>query len=145
VLTANGENPTDGGSDPAPKMMRQIAGSFAEYEKARLVVKLKGARAHVLRAGAPALPSPQVMGLGGATARRPFHRPANIEGAVPIAIPSPDDFGDRDCFPPVSPDAVWNVRQSERLFRVKILANCRTLALVVFGTQGLCLAPSLAF
>jgi hypothetical protein len=28
-------------SDPSRKMMRQIAGSFAEYEKARLVAKLK--------------------------------------------------------------------------------------------------------
>jgi DNA invertase Pin-like site-specific DNA recombinase len=43
VLTANGDNLTDS-SDPSLKMMRQIAGSFAEYEKARLVAKLKGAR-----------------------------------------------------------------------------------------------------
>jgi DNA invertase Pin-like site-specific DNA recombinase len=43
VLTANGDNLTDS-SDPSRKMMRQIAGSFAEYEKARLVAKLKGAR-----------------------------------------------------------------------------------------------------
>src|ERR1700730_4785418 len=39
VLTANGDNLTDS-SDPSRKMMRQIAGSFAEYEKARLVGKL---------------------------------------------------------------------------------------------------------
>jgi DNA invertase Pin-like site-specific DNA recombinase len=43
VLTANGDNLTDS-SDPSRKMMRQIAGSFAEYEKARLVAKLKAAR-----------------------------------------------------------------------------------------------------
>jgi DNA invertase Pin-like site-specific DNA recombinase len=41
VLTANGDDLTDS-SDPSRKMMRQIAGSFAEYEKARL--KLKAAR-----------------------------------------------------------------------------------------------------
>ena len=43
VLTANGQDLTDS-SDPSRKMMRQIAGSFAEYEKARLVAKLKVAR-----------------------------------------------------------------------------------------------------
>jgi DNA invertase Pin-like site-specific DNA recombinase len=43
VLTANGDNLTDD-SDPARKMMRQVAGAFAEYEKARIVAKLKAAR-----------------------------------------------------------------------------------------------------
>src|SRR3974377_829178 len=43
VLTAGGDDLTDS-SDPSRKMMRQIAGSFAEYEKARLVAKLKAAR-----------------------------------------------------------------------------------------------------
>ncbi len=43
VLTANGDDLTDS-SDPSRKMMRQIAGSFAEYEKARLVHKLRAAR-----------------------------------------------------------------------------------------------------
>jgi len=43
VLTANGDDLTDSG-DPSRVMMRQIAGSFAEYEKARLVAKLKTAR-----------------------------------------------------------------------------------------------------
>ena len=43
VLTANGDDLTDS-SDPSRKMMRQIAGSFAEYEKARLAAKLKAAR-----------------------------------------------------------------------------------------------------
>jgi DNA invertase Pin-like site-specific DNA recombinase len=43
VLTASGDDLTDSG-DPSRKMMRQIAGSFAEYEKARLVAKLRGAR-----------------------------------------------------------------------------------------------------
>jgi hypothetical protein len=33
--------------DPARKMMRQIAGAFAEYEKARLVSKLRHARDRV--------------------------------------------------------------------------------------------------
>ena len=42
VLTANGDDLTDS-SDPSRKMMRQIAGSFHEYEKAR-VAKLKAAR-----------------------------------------------------------------------------------------------------
>jgi DNA invertase Pin-like site-specific DNA recombinase len=43
VLTASGDDLTDS-SDPSRKMMRQIAGSFAEYEKSRLVAKLRGAR-----------------------------------------------------------------------------------------------------
>jgi len=43
VITANGDDLTDS-ADPSRKMMRQIAGSFAEYEKARLVAKLKAAR-----------------------------------------------------------------------------------------------------
>jgi DNA invertase Pin-like site-specific DNA recombinase len=43
VFTANGDDLTDS-SDPSRKMMRQIAGSFAEYEKARLVSKLAAAR-----------------------------------------------------------------------------------------------------
>jgi DNA invertase Pin-like site-specific DNA recombinase len=43
VLTANGDDLTDS-SDPSRTMMRQIAGSFAQYEKARLVAKLKAAR-----------------------------------------------------------------------------------------------------
>jgi DNA invertase Pin-like site-specific DNA recombinase len=43
VLTAGGEDLTST-DDPAKVMMRQIAGAFAQYEKARLVAKLKGAR-----------------------------------------------------------------------------------------------------
>jgi DNA invertase Pin-like site-specific DNA recombinase len=43
VLTANGDDLTDS-SDPSRKIMRQIAGAFHEYEKARLVAKLKAAR-----------------------------------------------------------------------------------------------------
>lgn len=43
VLTSKGEELTDT-SDPLRNMFRQIAGSFAEYEKARLVGKLRGAR-----------------------------------------------------------------------------------------------------
>jgi DNA invertase Pin-like site-specific DNA recombinase len=43
VVTATGDDLTDN-TDPSRKMMRQIAGSFAEYEKARLVAKLRGAR-----------------------------------------------------------------------------------------------------
>ncbi len=43
VLTASGDDLTDT-SDPSRVMMRQIAGSFAEYEKARLVAKLRVAR-----------------------------------------------------------------------------------------------------
>jgi len=46
VLTANGDNLTDD-SDPSRKMTRQIAGAFAEYEKARLVAKLRAARNRV--------------------------------------------------------------------------------------------------
>ena len=43
VVTAGGEDLT-ATDDPAKVMMRQVAGAFAEYEKARLVHKLRGAR-----------------------------------------------------------------------------------------------------
>jgi DNA invertase Pin-like site-specific DNA recombinase len=43
VLTANGDDLTDT-TDPSRVMMRQIAGSFAQFEKSRLVTKLRGAR-----------------------------------------------------------------------------------------------------
>lgn len=43
VLTANGDDLTDS-SDPSRVMRRQIAGAFHQYEKARLVAKLKAAR-----------------------------------------------------------------------------------------------------
>jgi DNA invertase Pin-like site-specific DNA recombinase len=43
LLTANGDDLT-ASDDPSRNMMRQIAGAFAEYEKARLVAKLQGAR-----------------------------------------------------------------------------------------------------
>jgi DNA invertase Pin-like site-specific DNA recombinase len=46
VVTASGDDMTDT-SDPSRIMMRQIAGSFAQYEKARLVSKLKAARDRV--------------------------------------------------------------------------------------------------
>ena len=46
VLTASGDALTDT-SDPSRVMMRQIAGSFAQYEKTRLVTKLRGARERV--------------------------------------------------------------------------------------------------
>jgi DNA invertase Pin-like site-specific DNA recombinase len=43
VLTASGDDLTDD-TDPSRTMMRQIAGAFHQYEKARLVAKLKAAR-----------------------------------------------------------------------------------------------------
>jgi DNA invertase Pin-like site-specific DNA recombinase len=43
LLTAAGDDLT-ASEDPTRKMMRQIAGAFAEYEKSRLVGKLKHAR-----------------------------------------------------------------------------------------------------
>jgi DNA invertase Pin-like site-specific DNA recombinase len=43
VLTANGDDLTDS-SDASRVMMRQIAGAFHQYEKARLVTKLRAAR-----------------------------------------------------------------------------------------------------
>jgi len=43
LLTSTGDDLT-ASEDPTRKMMRQIAGAFAEYEKARLVGKLKAAR-----------------------------------------------------------------------------------------------------
>jgi DNA invertase Pin-like site-specific DNA recombinase len=43
VMTAGGDDMTNS-DDPTRIMMRQIAGAFAQYEKARLVGKLKAAR-----------------------------------------------------------------------------------------------------
>jgi DNA invertase Pin-like site-specific DNA recombinase len=43
VITATGDDLTDT-SDPSRVMMRQIAGAFAQYEKARLVARLRRAR-----------------------------------------------------------------------------------------------------
>jgi DNA invertase Pin-like site-specific DNA recombinase len=43
IITASGDDLTDA-TDPSRIMMRQIAGSFAEYEKRRLVRKLREAR-----------------------------------------------------------------------------------------------------
>jgi DNA invertase Pin-like site-specific DNA recombinase len=43
VVTSNGDDLTNT-SDPARIMMRQVAGAFAQYEKARLVGKLRAAR-----------------------------------------------------------------------------------------------------
>ena len=47
VITANGDDPCDT-SDPSRVMMRQIAGAFAQYEKARLVAMQDRARGHHL-------------------------------------------------------------------------------------------------
>jgi DNA invertase Pin-like site-specific DNA recombinase len=49
VLTASGDDLTDT-TDPSRVMMRQIAGSFAQYEKTRLVTKLRGARERIREA-----------------------------------------------------------------------------------------------
>ena len=46
LLTASGDDLT-ASDDPTRKMMRQIAGAFAEYEKARLVSKLRHARERI--------------------------------------------------------------------------------------------------
>jgi hypothetical protein len=46
VLTASGDDLTET-ADPSRVMMRQIAGSFSQYEKARLVLKLRGARERI--------------------------------------------------------------------------------------------------
>jgi DNA invertase Pin-like site-specific DNA recombinase len=43
IVTASGEDLTNT-DDPAKVMMRQVAAAFAQYEKARLVGKLRGAR-----------------------------------------------------------------------------------------------------
>jgi DNA invertase Pin-like site-specific DNA recombinase len=53
VLTASGDDLTDD-SDPSRTMMRQIAGAFHQYEKARLVAKLKAARDRKRAAGGKA-------------------------------------------------------------------------------------------
>jgi DNA invertase Pin-like site-specific DNA recombinase len=46
VLTASGDDLTET-ADPSRVMMRQIAGSFSQYEKTRLVLKLRGARERI--------------------------------------------------------------------------------------------------
>src|SRR5262249_42446546 len=43
LLTASGDDLTDS-ADLGRKMMSQVAGAFMEYEKGRLVAKLRGAR-----------------------------------------------------------------------------------------------------
>jgi DNA invertase Pin-like site-specific DNA recombinase len=43
LLTASGDDLTDS-DDLGRKMMRQVAGAFAEYEKGRLVAKLRSGR-----------------------------------------------------------------------------------------------------
>ena len=53
VLTANGDDLTDD-SDASRVMMRQIAGAFHQYEKARFVAKLKAARDRKRATGARA-------------------------------------------------------------------------------------------
>jgi DNA invertase Pin-like site-specific DNA recombinase len=53
VMTAAGDDLTDD-SDPSRTMMRQIAGAFHQYEKARLVAKLKAARDRKREAGGKA-------------------------------------------------------------------------------------------
>jgi DNA invertase Pin-like site-specific DNA recombinase len=50
VVTSTGDDMTDT-SDPARKMTRQVAGAFHEYEKARLVAKLRAARERTGRLG----------------------------------------------------------------------------------------------
>ena len=46
LITSSGDDLT-ASDDPSRKLMRQIAGAFAEYEKARLVHKLRHARARM--------------------------------------------------------------------------------------------------
>jgi DNA invertase Pin-like site-specific DNA recombinase len=50
VFTANGDELTDS-SDPTRVMMRQIAGAFHQYEKTRLVNRLRVARERTRRTG----------------------------------------------------------------------------------------------
>jgi DNA invertase Pin-like site-specific DNA recombinase len=50
LLTAGGDDLT-ATNDPTRRMMRQIAGAFAEYEKNRLVLKLRAARERLGRLG----------------------------------------------------------------------------------------------
>ena len=85
VLTANGDDLTDS-SDPSRKMMRQIAGAFHEYEKARLVAKLKAARDRK-RAGGRQVRRPQDMGRdqSRAGARGEAAAPAFTERASTLA------------------------------------------------------------
>jgi DNA invertase Pin-like site-specific DNA recombinase len=50
LLTSSGDDLT-ASDDPGRNMMRQVAGAFAEYEKARLVAKLRAARDRKRAAG----------------------------------------------------------------------------------------------
>jgi DNA invertase Pin-like site-specific DNA recombinase len=62
VLTASGDDLTNT-DDPFKIAMRQIAGAFAQLEKARLVSKLKGARCGtVAGGGAPGEAAPSLSG-----------------------------------------------------------------------------------
>ena len=56
VLTAGGDDLTDS-SDPSRKMMRQMAGFFAEYEKAKARCKAQGGSINPTTAS---LPCPEV-------------------------------------------------------------------------------------
>jgi hypothetical protein len=97
MFTANGDDLTDS-SDPSRKMMRQIAGSFAEYEKARLVAKLmaranaSGSHGQVRRSQEP------WCGLG-TTRKEPaicFLNGINeSRGTVDLHVPGPRAFSDQ--------------------------------------------------
>jgi DNA invertase Pin-like site-specific DNA recombinase len=93
VLTANGDDLTDS-SDPSRKMMRQIAGSFAEYEKARLVAKLRGARERKRREAGKcegrkshAERNPELVGnCGGIVRRADRGRCGKSQPSLPFAV-----------------------------------------------------------
>lgn len=75
VLTASGEDLTET-DDPARVMMRQVAGAFAEYEKTRLVQKLRAARERKRAAtgrceGRPPVPAKTVAKAKKLARRRP--------------------------------------------------------------------------
>jgi len=75
LLTASGDDMCDT-SDPSRVMMHQIAGAFAQYEKARLVVRLRRAREVKGKMGGRkslAETRPEVVALA-----RELHRPTRL-------------------------------------------------------------------
>jgi DNA invertase Pin-like site-specific DNA recombinase len=71
VVTASGEDLTNS-TDPSRVMMRQVAGAFSQYEKARLVEKMRAARDKASEAAGRRIEGrkPTLVGIALAEARR---------------------------------------------------------------------------
>jgi DNA invertase Pin-like site-specific DNA recombinase len=96
VLTVTGDDLT-ASDDPTRKLMRQIAGAFAEYERARLVSKLRHARDRKSEAARKAGAKKRIEG------RKPAHvlYPAPVREAKRLRRSSPKT-GERRSFRDIS-------------------------------------------